>query len=100
MAETATVIVLVAGGMTFTNQWYQTRNLDWKVPVATVILAAGVGVISNLDRKAAILLSALIFFGAATTQFDGRSPIDVVSNLVNNKSTSLPPGHMSKVPNK
>lgn len=96
----ATVITLVAGGITFVNQWYQTRNLDWKVPVATVILAGGIDVLSNLDSKAATILSLLILMGAATTQFNGHSALDTVTSLTGNTSTSPPRGTMSKVPNK
>lgn len=100
MANAATVIVLTAGGMTFTNQWYQTRNLDWKVPVATVILAAGVDVFSKLDEKGAVILAALIFVGAATTKFNGRSPVNLVSQLIASRGTAPPKGSVSKIPNR
>lgn len=82
---TATVIVLTAGGMTFVNKWYQTKDIDWKVPVATVLIAAGVDLISNLDNSAAIGLSLLILLGAATTKFNGKSPVDLIVNFVGTK---------------
>ena len=81
MADTAISITLVAGGITFVNQWYQTKVIDWKVPVGTVILAAGIGVIEGIDSKAAIMLSIMVLLGAATTQFNGKSILDVVTAL-------------------
>lgn len=96
----ATVITLVAGGITFTNQWYQTRNLDWKVPVATVILAGGIDVLSNLDGRAATILSLLILMGAATTQYNGKSALDAVTALAGSKKTAPPKGSTTKVANK
>lgn len=86
MSGTATVIVLTAGGMTFTNQWYQTHKLDWKVPVATVLLAGAVDLLSDLDNSAAIMIASLIFLGAATTKFNGKSPVDMITGLVNSKT--------------
>lgn len=99
MAETGTMITLTAGGITFVNQWYQTRNIDWKVPVATVILAGGVDVLSRLDTKAATILSVLILMGAVTTKFNGKSAIDMISQLTQSKQTAPPKGSVSKVSN-
>lgn len=78
---TATVITLTAGGLTFTNEWYQTKRIDWKVPLATVVLAAGVDMLSELDNKAAILLSVLILMGAVTTKFNGKSVVNLLSDF-------------------
>lgn len=96
MAETAPVIVIVAGSMTFVNQWYWTKNFDWKVPVATLLLAAGIDGLSHLDSKLATGLSLLVLLGAATTEFDGHSVMNTVSNLVANKSQNPPKGSVSK----
>jgi hypothetical protein len=92
-------ITLFAGGVTFVNQWYQTRNIDWKVPVATVILAAGMEAFSKLDNGAATALSVMVLIGASTTQFNGKSALDTVTNLTKNKATSPPKGTVSKISN-
>lgn len=94
------MITLTAGGITFVNQWYQTHNLDWKVPVATVILGAGVDAFSKLDSKGALLLSGLILMGALTTKFGGKTPIDLITGFVNSRGTSPPKGSVSKVSNR
>lgn len=100
MAKAAVAITLVAGGITFVNQWYQTHNADWKVPVATLILAAGVGGLSNLDSKAATILSLLILLGAATTKYNGHTAIDTITGLVHSRGTAPPKGSVSKVSNR
>lgn len=91
MANAATVITITAGGLTFANEWYQTKNIDWKVPVATVILAAGVDVFAGIDSKGAVILSLMIMLGAATTKFNGRSPIDTLTETMNAKSGKTKP---------
>jgi len=79
MANTATVIVLTAGTMTFANEWYQTKTVNWKVPVATILAAAIFDGLAQLDSKAATLLSVMVLIGAATAKFGGKSVADTVS---------------------
>lgn len=98
-AEFSATVTLVAGGITFVNQWYWTRNLDWKVPVATVFLAAGMSGLAKLDTKTANILSIFVLMGAATTKFNGHSAIDTVTVLTQSKKTAPPKGSVSKVPN-
>lgn len=85
MAETSVVITVTAGGITFVNQWYQTKQLDWKVPVATLILAGGIDLLAKLDSRGATILSFLILLGALSTKFNGKSAFDTVSALINSK---------------
>lgn len=76
MANTATVLVLTAGTMTFTNEWYQTKEINWRVPLATVLLAAMMDGLSHVDEKAATGLSVMILIGALLTRFNGKSVAD------------------------
>jgi hypothetical protein len=82
MAAPATIIVLVAGGSTFTAEWALGHKLDWKVPLATILLAAGFEGFSAIDRNGATLLSLMVLLGAFTTKFDGHSTIDLISSAV------------------
>jgi hypothetical protein len=82
MAAPATVIVLISGGTTFTVEWALGHRIDWKVPVATVLLAAGFEGFSALDRNGATLLSLFVMLGAFTTKFDGKSAADLLSGVV------------------
>jgi hypothetical protein len=92
-------ITIVAGGITFVNEWYQTKAIDWKVPIAAAIIAAGMEVLSKLDNGAATALSVLVLMGAATTQYNGKSALDTVLALAGSKSTSPPKGSVSKISN-
>lgn len=83
----AAVIVLTAGGITFTNDWYQTRNVNWKVPVATVLLAAGIDALESISPVAATGLAVMVLLGAATTKFNGKSFADTLTSMLNSKTT-------------
>jgi hypothetical protein len=78
----ATTIVLVAGSLTFVGEWYWEKKIDWKVPLATVLLAAGVEGLSAIDRNGATIMSVMVFLAAATTKYNGHSATDMVTNLV------------------
>lgn len=79
--EFGTGLVLTAGTMTFANEWWQTHQVNWRVPVATLFLAAGIDFLSRLDTKIANALGVMIFIGAGTTTFNGRSAFDTLSDL-------------------
>ena len=81
MAETATVVVLTAGTITFANEWWQTHQINWRVPVATVLLAAAFDGLSKLDRQVATLLSVMVLIGAVTTEFNGKSAASTLAGL-------------------
>jgi hypothetical protein len=93
VAATATGIILVAGSITFGNEWYQTGKADFKVAVATMFAAAIFDGLARLDDKAAIGLSVVVLLGAFTTRFGGKSVSDTMVELfgkVNPKTTFRP----------
>lgn len=79
MASTATAVVLTAGTITFANEWYQTKELNWKIPLATILAALATDALSHISDNAALGLSILILIGAATTRFNGKSVADTLS---------------------
>jgi hypothetical protein len=81
MAEIATGIVLIAGTMTFGNEWYQTGKVNWRIPVATVLAAAVFDGLAHIDSRAAVGLSIIVLMGAATTKFGGHSVVDTVASF-------------------
>lgn len=87
MANTATVLVLTAGTITFANEWYQTKTVNWRVPVATVILAGVFDGLSHLDEKAATGLSVMILIAALLTRFNGKSVADQLTASFSGSST-------------
>jgi uncharacterized membrane protein YfcA len=83
----ATTLIITAGTVTFTNEWYQTKNLDWKVPVVTLFLAAAFDGLAKVNDKAATGIAFIALIGAFTTKFNGKSAIDTLGGLVNQPAT-------------
>jgi hypothetical protein len=77
----ATGIVLTAGTITFANEWYQTHQVNLRVPVATLLAAAIFDGLSHIDEKAAVGLSVIVLIGAFTTRFNGESVADTLAKL-------------------
>jgi len=100
MAEAATGIVLIAGGMTFANEWYQTGKADFKVLVATAFGAALMDGLAQVTKqpngkpgKAAIGLAIMVLIAALSTRFDGKSAIDTLVEWFGKKGTKKPVHH-------
>jgi hypothetical protein len=82
MASTGAKIVLGAGAVTFTGEWYWQHVIDWKVPLAAVLLAGGTEMLAAADNNAATILAVLILAGALSTDFKGHSAFDMITTLV------------------
>lgn len=85
MANTATIIILTAGTATFVTDWYQTKRVEWKVPVATLLLAAGFDAIAKFDSKGATMLSFIVLIGALSTPYNGKTALDLIAGLAPGK---------------
>jgi uncharacterized membrane protein YjjB (DUF3815 family) len=94
MAHTATVITLSAGGLVFANEWLQTNQINWRIPIATLIGATLMDILANFNDRGATLFSVIVLIGAATTQFNGISAAQEISNTVN----TTPSQGSSKIP--
>lgn len=79
--EFATGMVLTAGTMTFANEWYQTKQVNWRVLIATILLAGAIDFTTKIDNTVANAFAVMIFIGAGTTQFNGKSAFDTLSGL-------------------
>jgi len=88
VANTGTAIVLLAGTLTFSNEWYQTGKANFRVPVATLLAAAAIDGLSHVDDKAAVGLSIMVLIGAITVRFGGKSVIDTIAELFSKQPSS------------
>jgi hypothetical protein len=79
--ELATGIILAAGTITFANEWWQTKQVNFRIPVATLLLAAGFDGLSKLDAKISATLAFIVFIGALTTEFNGKSAASTLAGL-------------------
>ena len=86
MANVATGIILVAGTITFANEWYQTGKVNWRVPVATVLAAAVFDGLAHIDDKAAVGLAVIVLMGASVTKFGGKSAVETVATFFQQSS--------------
>lgn len=93
MANIATGIILTAGTITFANEWYQTKKINWRVPVATILAAAVFDGLAHIDDKAAVGLSIIVLMGAMTTKFGGKSASETVAEFFK-QSTAKPKPHL------
>ena len=90
MAEnTGPIITLTAGTITFANEWWQTKQVNFRVLVATALLAAAIDGLGKLDSKIATSLSVMILIGALTTEFNGKSAASTLAGI-------FPPGGIVK----
>lgn len=88
MASTGTAIILIAGTMTFGNEWYQTGKVNLRVPVATLLAAAAIDGLSHIDPKAGTGLAVMVLIGAVTVRFSGKSVIDTLAEMFAKSSSS------------
>lgn len=80
-------LVLAAGTLTFANDWVQTRAINWRIPVATVLAAAAVAGIGKVSSGGATSLGVMAVIVAAATPLNGKSPIQEIAAVVGTRST-------------
>jgi hypothetical protein len=80
----ATGLILIAGTATFATEWYNTKKVNFKVPVATLLAAAVFDGFAKLDDKAAIGIAVMVLLGALTTKWGGKSAVETVASAMTN----------------
>lgn len=85
--DTGMKLVLVAGTLTFGNEWIQLHEINWRIPVATVLAAAATGAIGRASPGGAASIGVMALIAAAATPLRGRSPIQELAHVVGAKST-------------
>lgn len=78
----STGIMLVAGGLTFGNDWLQTRTPNWRIPIATAAAAAFLNGIEKVYPKAAVGLSVIVLITAMVTPLKGKSPMETLLDVL------------------
>lgn len=91
MANTATVIIIAAGTITFANDWYQTKQINWKIPTATIIAALLFDGLAHLSDRGATGLAVIVMLGALTAKFGGKSVADTLAETFAAKPTAHKP---------
>lgn len=81
-ANYGTAMVLGAGVLTFGNEWLQTSQLNWRVPVAALLGAGAIGVIGAFSTSAANSLGFMVLLAATATRFNGKSALDELNSAL------------------
>lgn len=81
--DTGMKLVLLAGTLTLANEWLQTKDINWRVPVATVLAAAAVAAIGKVSPNGGTGLGVMALIVAAATPLNGKSPIQQIGTTVN-----------------
>lgn len=82
MAATGTILVLTTGTITFTNEWLQKHELNWRIPIATFIAAAATDVIDKASHRSATVLGVLALIAGLTAPLAGKSPIQEFNSII------------------
>jgi|HubBroStandDraft_1064217.scaffolds.fasta_scaffold1479286_2 hypothetical protein len=85
--DTGMKLVLLAGTLTFSNEWLQTREVNWRIPVATVLAAAATAGLGRVSPGGAASLGVMALIVAAATPLNGKSPIQQIGSVVNGSGT-------------
>lgn len=85
--DTGMKFVLVAGTMSFGNEWFQTKKVNWRIPVATVLAGAATAGIGRVSPGGAASLGVMAIIVASTTSLNGKSPIEELLTVVNHPKT-------------
>lgn len=86
MTNYGPALVIAAGTLTFANEWLQTDELNWRVPIATILGAGAMAAIGAVSSGAANGLGAMVLIAAANTRFNGKSAVqEIASSLPRQK---------------
>lgn len=77
----STGIVLGAGAVSFTSDWWQSKQPNWRIPIATFAVALVFGGIEKLNERAAVGLSIMMFITVLVTPFHGKSPVQLLGTI-------------------
>lgn len=95
--DTGTGLVIAAGTLTFGNEWYQTksysgkRQLNWKVPIATLLAAGAVEGVAKASPKGSAALGFMVLIGALVTPYRGKAPVSLIADILGKTNSFVKP---------
>ena len=90
--------MLVAGTLTFTNEWYQTNTVNWRIPIATFGAAWLMAGIAEVSEKTATGLSFMVLIVALSTPFGGKSVLQEMADVLKGKGGPAPVKNPAYIP--
>jgi hypothetical protein len=77
----STGIVLGAGAISFTNDWYQSKQPNWRIPIATFAVALIFAGIEKLNERAGVGLSVIMLITVLVTPMHGKAPLQTLGQI-------------------
>jgi hypothetical protein len=74
--------MLIAGTISFGNEWLQTGNANFRIPVATLAAGGFLAALEKIYPKAAIGLSVIVLITVIMTPLNGKSPMQELASVV------------------
>jgi len=81
--DTGMKLVFLAGTLSFSNEWLQTKEINWRIPVATALAAAAISGLGNISPNGATSVGVMALVVAAATPLNGKSPIQQIGSFIN-----------------
>lgn len=78
----STGIILTAGGISFANEWLQTKTPNWRIPVATGVAAMFLMGIEKIYPRAAMGLGTIVLITVFMTPLHGKSPMQTLVDVL------------------
>lgn len=78
----STGIMLLAGGISFGNEWLQTRTPNFRIPIATLVSAVFLNGVEKLYPKAATGLGVIVLITVLITPLHGKSPLQTAIDVL------------------
>lgn len=78
----STGIILLAGGVSFGNEWLQTSTPNFRIPVATLMSALFLNGVEKIYPKAAIGLGTIVLITVLVTPLHGKSPLQTAVDVL------------------
>lgn len=73
---------MTATAISFGNEWLQTNEVNWRIPVAGLGTALLLDALERADQKIATGLAVIMLITVISTPFNGKSPAQVTAGLL------------------
>jgi hypothetical protein len=80
-------IILTATGISFANEFLQTEELNFRVPIAGGLVALLFDGIEKINEDAAVGLAVIVFLTVLMTPFNGTSPAEMLGDVATGLNT-------------
>lgn len=78
----STGLMLVAGTISFGNEWLQTGKINWRVPIATLVSAFFLDGVERISPKAGVGLATIVLITVVLTPLHGKSPMQTALDVL------------------